>query len=589
MEASPLTQAHFHVTKAAQLTSSISQQTLTPQILQEASKEHSLAADLFAKSVDITSDAEAKRTLQLMRNHHRKLAQALSDAASAKGNLKVSYNGTGAGVSSPLLTRSGSPAPVSHSETPTLRRGGNSSNETEFAHGFPLLSHQPQPLSGLSNRIGKSTSSLLVSNLASKRGIPPVQNALSPVLSPATTPGTSGRRGSDFFTSTTINQTANGQGSGTVAPASSSTSKSTRHVQSQSRDTKQPEVGFNRFYTSLESFVSRIGSPLAGSLGFAGMDLVPESAESPTQDGELIDGSTVPAHSDKDGLTSGYGVTELVQNLMPKAWWSSQEQGKPKATPKGRGIFGGSGNARRTTTWQGGNESYYVVPQTKSGHSHPTSYAAIADRTTSPPPDSTEDYSPLRPKKTEYRRVRGPVDTNVTETIPEGDEGGGDGGNSSKTMEELILENQQLRHLTDTLSRRLHTWEVNARDSRAMLDRSLMLYRNKSGDGASFGAAGDDRSAEREKELQREIQTLNGKLADLEAELDDVREQLEREKKENERSTKKANYYKERWDKLKMDALAKEMRKQQELGNVVGAAGEGSSRTGGSRRASLDR
>lgn len=151
-------------------------------------------------------------------------------------------------------------------------------------------------------------------------------------------------------------------------------------------------------------------------------------------------------------------------------------------------------------------------------------------------------------------------------------------------MEELILENQQLRHLTDTLSRRLHTWEVNARDSRAMLDRSLMLYRNKSGEGGSFGSTNSDaeKSVEKERELQREVQTLNAKMTDLETELENMREQLEKEKQENERSTKKANYYKERWDKLKMDAMAKEARKQQEMGTGLRRAslGETSSSLG---------
>lgn len=153
-----------------------------------------------------------------------------------------------------------------------------------------------------------------------------------------------------------------------------------------------------------------------------------------------------------------------------------------------------------------------------------------------------------------------------------------------------MLENQQLRQMTDNLSRRLHTWEVNARDSRAMLDRSLMLYRNKSGtDGGSFGSAGDDK-VDREKELHMEIRSLNGKLVELEAEIEQLRLQLEKENKENERSTKKANYYKERWDKLKMDARAKELRKQQEggLGGAMPSMGEATSRSGGSRRASLE-
>lgn len=317
-----------------------------------------MAADLFAKAVDLTMDTEARRTLELLKEHHRKLSQAFTDAATMKETSKTSTSG-GSGTNTPILIRSGSPGPTTPSETPTLRRGGSSNSEPDFSpQGFPPLSH---PVISNPSRLGKSTSSLLASNLASKRGIPPVQSALTPVLSPATTPGASARRGNDFFTSNQLSQHLDAQ----RGPSSGST-KSRRGSEQPSLDVnRQSEAGFNRFYNSLETFVSRIGSPLAGPLGFAGMDLNPEvkeaSASSPTTDGELIDGSTVPAHTDKDVYGYGYGVTEMVQNLMPKAWWSGQDHSQPRPTGKTRGIFGGTGGTRAARpAWQGGNESYYV-------------------------------------------------------------------------------------------------------------------------------------------------------------------------------------------------------------------------------------
>lgn len=72
------------------------------------------------------------------------------------------------------------------------------------------------------------------------------------------------------------------------------------------------------------------------------------------------------------------------------------------------------------------------------------------------------------------------MDISTTEKMPERGESRAD-LDQGKTMEELMLENQQLRQAPDNLSWRLHKWEVNARDSCTMLDRSLMLYRNKSG------------------------------------------------------------------------------------------------------------
>jgi len=45
----------------------------------------------------------------------------------------------------------------------------------------------------------------------------------------------------------------------------------------------------------------------------------------------LVDGSTIPAHTGKGGYSYGHGVTEMVQDLMPKAWWSRQGQGASQA------------------------------------------------------------------------------------------------------------------------------------------------------------------------------------------------------------------------------------------------------------------
>jgi len=295
-----------------------------------------------------------------MREHHKKLSQAFTEAAEVKASSKSTVGG-GSGTDTPILIRSGSPGPITQSETPTLRRGGSSNAELDLSpQGFPPLSH---PALSSTPRLGKSTSSLLASNLASKRGIPQMPSALSPVLSPATTPGASARRGSDLFTNNQLSQHLDAQRGPNAGLGSNS--KPRRGGEQLTRDSnKQTEAGFNRFYTSLETFVSRIGSPLAGPLGFAGMDLSPEpkeiSASSPMTDGELVDGSTVPAHTDKDGYSYGHGVTEMVQNLMPKAWWSGQDQGQAKPNAKAMGIFGVAGGGRAARPGWQGNESYYV-------------------------------------------------------------------------------------------------------------------------------------------------------------------------------------------------------------------------------------
>ena len=303
-------------------------------------------------------------------------------------------------------------------------------------HAFPPLPPPPgsqgqhSQTHGHHPRLGKSTSSLLASNLASnlasKRGIPTGMGmhgahgggqVLSPVVSSAT-----GRRGDVGY----AREALGGQGQGphySVTPTSNPllVMPPDRHPQGGQRrergaGAQKQDQAFGRFYTSLESFVSRIGSPLAGPLGFAGMDIMGEGGDGKVTDSkklqkntekekdkevdkaekgkdrskgvdaglvvvdkdtpvdlgpapELIDGSTVSAAtSDKDGYPYGYGVADLVQNLMPKAWWSGQEEAtKSMGKAGGRGIFGGGGGTRGVrgrlgnTGWQGNvNESYYV-------------------------------------------------------------------------------------------------------------------------------------------------------------------------------------------------------------------------------------
>lgn len=568
-------QAHAHVTKAAQLTSSAAPSP-SVEILRLASAEHAQAATLFGKAASTTSDVEAGRTLHLMCSHHQKLADALLEAANIKANPKAAANS--AGSATPLRTDS--------PEASNQRRG--TPEDLISTQAFPPLTppqtsqqHPYQPGAGLSTRIGKSTSSLLATNLASKRGILPAGQTLSPILSPTSTPGATSRRvpGEDFFTSNSVQPTSNPL---LMLPPDRYTTKDAQgrsgnvsEIQAQASD-----LPFNKFYTSLETFVSKIGSPLAAPLGFAGMDLTLDNKDATTAaaaaDGELVEGPTVSAQPDKDGYGYGYNVTDLVQNLVPKAWWSGQDERQAKGvSTKGRGLFGARG------AWQhsGANESFYVVPEdrpqkTGLGANLPVSYAAVAGKLPSTLSEEPNP-SPLRPKKTEHtprrNRVAGPGDQ-APETIPEE----GDGSDvtveldTSKTMEELVLENQQLRQLSDTLSRRLHKWEVNGRDSRAMLDRSLMLYRSNTNNKSSSDL--NSSNGESEIQLKREVALWRSKVVEQQAEMemmkseiDTLKAEVEKQRREAEKATKKANSYKEQWDRLKMNA-----RRRQELAATGG-------------------
>lgn len=84
---------------------------------------------------------------------------------------------------------------------------------------------------------------------------------------------------------------------------------------------------FSRFYNSLEGFISRIGSPLAGPLGFAGMDLVVEGGDA----GDIEEAVSAGAASGVEsyGYGVGYGVTDMVNNLVPKGWWGGGNLQQP--------------------------------------------------------------------------------------------------------------------------------------------------------------------------------------------------------------------------------------------------------------------
>jgi hypothetical protein len=119
----------------------------------------------------------------------------------------------------------------------------------------------------------------------------------------------------------------------------------------------------------------------------------------------------------------------------------------------------------------------------------------------------------------------------------------------TKTMEELQMENDALRQLSDTLSKRLHMWEVNAQSSSLALQQSLKaMHQHNTGSPAASSAVPPSQpqilaaadSERRVKELE-DIIRRSEKEADLVA-------------RENEKLKVTLGRYRERWDKLKEGA-----------------------------------
>jgi len=108
---------------------------------------------------------------------------------------------------------------------------------------------------------------------------------------------------------------------------------------------------------------------------------------------------------------------------------------------------------------------------------------------------------------------------------------------STKTMEELHLENEGLRALLDNVSRRLFEFEMGAQTSSIALHQSIRASMKQS-PAASVAGGGD----------------AEGRMSLLEEQLKEGKKELERMGKENEKLKGVVGRYRERWEKLKEGA-----------------------------------
>ena len=121
---------------------------------------------------------------------------------------------------------------------------------------------------------------------------------------------------------------------------------------------------------------------------------------------------------------------------------------------------------------------------------------------------------------------------------------------NGKTMEELSLENQALKHLADKLSKRLHVFELSSQSSSAALaqsirslQRSPLTTPENSGRGGSARGASDDKTKAR--------------IAELEEILKKTDRENQRRRDDNTKLRETLRTYRARWDKLKEGAKAR--------------------------------
>ncbi|KAH2288640.1 hypothetical protein KXW02_007354 [Aspergillus fumigatus] len=521
METAPLTLAHTHARNAV-----LETRKANPVA---ASEEHDLAAGEFATAAQNSSDREALRTLQLLEQHHKKLAQI----------LRFQHEN-----------------PVSTKSAATAQTGAGESETTKLSPSLPEQAQQqqqpppPPPRLVGNTRLPARETSSIASNLASARGIPSQPLRPSPV-SPTVSSQQAGARmtegpsklktGESRLRGTQAHNLRD-RPSGVSAskqpwspPVTSPTGITTQQfvppeaVESsrQKSKTAPSEEPFQRFYSTFEGLISKISAPLA----FAGLPLGTEA--STQSDSARRKSSAADTKVDRHQATSdrlGQFTEPDVSRIFSRAAL--------------RAIRDSNGNGAGNTA-----ESFYVVPTTGGT----VSYAGILTRAEKEArrnslDEADDDFVDARetPASPELRqsltgsRGRASRAADKLTTL-----------HNPKTMEELQMENQALKHLSDTLSKRLHMWEVNAQSSSMALQQSLKAMHHHTGPWPdhAYGAQGSSAAVTPSAAMDSDQ-----RIKELEERMRRNEKELERVRRENEKLRDVLGRYRERWEKLKEGA-----------------------------------
>ncbi|KAL4919503.1 hypothetical protein BDW62DRAFT_179049 [Aspergillus aurantiobrunneus] len=528
MESAPLTLAHTHARNAV-----LETRKANPVA---ASEEHDLAAGEFATVAQNSRDREALRTLHLLEQHHKKLAHILR---------------------------------FQHENPPSVAAGVGPQTAPESNTN---TQHPPKLIAN--PRLPKRETSSIASNLASARGIPAQPRRASPV-SPTLSSQQAGAKMSDgpakVRTSESRLRDAQGPGQRDRANRASASRQpwslpigsptditSQQFVPPEPGDTAQLAHGqstadepFQRFYSTFEGLISRLSAPLA----FAGLPLGPDSPKNTSATRK----SSAETRVDRQTAVpdrSGFSAEPDISRIFSRA--------ALKAIRDTNGGGGGMGTGNTA-------ESFYVVPTTGGT----VSYAGILTRAEkearrSSVDEADDDFvdareTPSSPEMLQTSKGKG-------KGKPSRGVGKPASLQSPKTLEELQMENQALRHLSDTLSKRLHMWEVNAQSSSMALQQSLkaMHHQNipspehgpQSSSAVPSPTAGLSTAAAATEQDQR-IKELEEIIRYSEKELDQAG-------RENEKLRNVLSRYKDRWEKLKEGAKTR---------RAEGKAGDSSART----------
>lgn len=274
------------------------------------------------------------------------------------------------------------------------------------------------------------------------------------------------------------------------------------------------EEGFHKFYSTVESLLSKLSAPLA----YAGLPLISEEP-------------STPAESAKS--------KETQQKFKPTS--SRSTTGEPDLTKFiSRAALQASAHPAQ------GGDSFYVVPTT----GHTVSYANIlsfaekekrrmavsmhsADPGLFDDPDHddfVDAHETLMPPSPGFKKFGGKGKLSGVKEL-------------ENVVEELYIENKSLKDCIDQLCKRLHAFEMSAQQSSLALQESMRMMRPSSP--APLPSA--PKGGEIEAKMIRKIRSL-------EEQVEVVEKEMRKLAKENEKLQSVVARYKDRWEKLKEGA-----------------------------------
>ncbi|KAH7145861.1 hypothetical protein B0J13DRAFT_329755 [Dactylonectria estremocensis] len=512
MESSPLVKAHDHARAAAVATRRSSDTVV-------AINEHTQAAGEFAHAASSTSSVEALRTLKLLEEHHRRLAEI----------LKLSSEPTSQSSDADQNEKS---SDKEHSPYHDAHTKKESTGETSASKKLGLPTQR--------RYASREMSSSIASNLATARGIrskyrgQPLAPSVSNDQAPGNVDALSRPQGPKAKMQNIIDHQP---GKPTWVPPVSAQQRPDSHGKNTAspRPDAAPSVaddgGYTRFYNTFGSLINKISAPLA----FAGLPLIQEEST-------VSDQPETPETSPTKRSHLKASPSRILEPDLSKIYSRATMQALAR---EGHGT----------------NDSFYVVPTT----GHTMSYANILSfaekekrrlessshtELLNAPEEDDDDFVDAReapvPLSPGAKRRIGRANTDR---------------DLNNTIEELYTENKSLKDMLDKLTKRLHAFEASAQNSAMALAESYRLMRP--GSPTVVSKTSDAAIRKKNQEMEEQLAAAV--------------KQMERLEKDNRKMQKTLEKYREKWEVLKAGAKAR--REAQGTGDSVedaaSASGQG--------------